>query len=532
MLRISNVKLPAGYENSDLLPAAAKALRLSSKNINEIKIIKRSLDARKKDSIKYLFTLDVSLNISEKKILAKKLPNVSPSVPVIYSMPERKSFKKKPVVVGFGPAGIFAAYLLAKAGAEPIVIERGEKVEDRKRSVNTFRKERVLDEESNIQFGEGGAGAFSDGKLNTGISDSRIKKVLETFVEYGGPEQILYDAKPHLGTDKLPAIIKNIREEIISLGGEFRFSSRLSDIIIENNEVRGIRYISGGDSCSLETDTVVLAIGHSARDTFRMLCRKGIPMESKPFAVGLRIEHKAELINRAQYGNYADTLPTADYKLFTHLKNGRGVYTFCMCPGGEVVGATSLKGHVVTNGMSNFARDGENSNSAVLVGIDKEDYGSSSPLAGMEYQSEIEKRAFTAGGSDYSAPTQLLGDFLSGTKSISCGSVRPTYQPGTRFCSLDSVLPEKICESIRLAIPEFASRLRGFDAPDAVLTAPETRSSSPVRILRGESMQSISVKGLYPCGEGAGYAGGITSSAVDGLKVAEKIIENCSVSGG
>lgn len=531
MIRISDIKL--GFkEPAHILPQeAAKRLRISRAEITGLTIRKRSLDARKKNEIKYIYTVDVSVSKNEDNILKRcaKDKSVSKAPELNYVFPQKKQFEKRPVIVGFGPAGMFAAYILAKCGACPIVIERGGCVEDRAKAVERFHKTRILDTNSNIQFGEGGAGTFSDGKLNTGIKDPRIAMVLKTFVDHGAPEEILYDAKPHIGTDKLPNTVKNIRSEIIELGGTVLFDTTVTDFIIKGDTIKAVKCLNRqGEENIIETDDLILAIGHSARDTFERIYGLGIPVEPKSFSVGARIEHKAEMINLSQYGVTCreSGLRTADYKLSAHLPNGRGVYTFCMCPGGTVVGATSLEGHVVTNGMSTFARDGENSNSAVLVGVSPEDFGSDSPLAGMYFQEKIEKAAFVLGGSNYNAPAQRYEDLCNNRASTGFGDIAPSYLPGVTPANIREILPGYVGESLVYGIKEMGKRLKGFDHPDAVLTAPETRSSSPVRVLRGEDMNSIKVKGLYPCGEGAGYAGGITSAAVDGIRCAEALLRS------
>lgn len=525
MLRISNIRVPVNYSEADLKEIVTRRLKVES--VQSISIWKKSLDARKKSDLSYLLTVDVSVNVEEDGLISRLKDNcVAKAVYFEYVLPAVVSFLQRPIIVGFGPAGMFAALILAECGARPIVIERGSCVEKRAKDVKAFFTQAVLNEASNIQFGEGGAGTFSDGKLNTGIKDKRISKVLHTFVENGAPDEILYESKPHIGTDKLPDTVKNIRKKIIALGGDVLFDSVLTGIQINDNRVTGIKYIHNGVEDELYTDALVLAIGHSARDTFKMIYDLKVPMEAKPFSVGARIEHLAKQINQAQYGNNYPQLPTADYKLAAHLDNGRGVYTFCMCPGGTVVAASSLHGHVVTNGMSNFARDAVNSNSALLVGITPQDFQSDHPLAGIEYQEKIEKNAFTIAGGNYRAPAQRVEDFLSGRKSNSFGDVTPSYAPGVTPTDINSVLPQYVCESMKCGIKLFARKLHGFDYPDAVLTAPETRSSSPVRILRNDDMCSIGVMGLYPCGEGAGYAGGITSAAVDGIRSAEAIINN------
>lgn len=517
-----------GYTGADLRRAAAKKLRLAPEQLKSLALVKRSVDARRKSDVKFIVTVDVQVAGSEDKLLARlRDSRVRPAPDRSYKMPKAGALPLRPVVVGFGPAGMFAGLLLARAGLRPIVVERGGAVEDRQNAVQRFWQDRALDSECNVQFGEGGAGTFSDGKLNTGTKDERIFFVLQTLAEHGAPEEILFEAKPHIGTDRLPQTVRAIREEIRRLGGEVRFNTKMEDLLVRDGAVRGVVLACGGVRETLETRHVVLAIGHSARDTFEMLCAKTcIPMEPKPFSVGARIEHRAETIDRAQYGAFAGhpQLGAADYKLNVHLENGRGVYTFCMCPGGSVVGAASESGGVVTNGMSAFARDGENSNAALLVGVSPEDFGAEGPLTGVAFQRAIERAAFEAGGGDYSAPCQRVGDFLERRRTAGFGAVRPTYQPGVAPGDLRAVLPCFVCDSMAQGIREMGKRLRGFDAPDALLTAPETRSSSPVRILRGENRECPAVRGLFPCGEGAGYAGGITSAAVDGLRCAEEIL--------
>ncbi len=517
-----------GYTGADLRRAAAKKLRLAPEQLKSLALVKRSVDARRKSDVKFIVTVDVQVAGSEDKLLARlRDSRVRPAPDRSYKMPKAGALPLRPVVVGFGPAGMFAGLLLARAGLRPIVVERGGAVEDRQNAVQRFWQDRALDSECNVQFGEGGAGTFSDGKLNTGTKDERIFFVLQTLAEHGAPEEILFEAKPHIGTDRLPQTVRAIREEIRRLGGEVRFNTKMEDLLVRDGAVRGVVLACGGVRETLETRHVVLAIGHSARDTFEMLCAKAcIPMEPKPFSVGARIEHRAETIDRAQYGAFAGhpQLGAADYKLNVHLENGRGVYTFCMCPGGSVVGAASEAGGVVTNGMSAFARDGENSNAALLVGVSPEDFGAEGPLAGVAFQRAIERAAFEAGGGDYSAPCQRVGDFLERRRTAGFGAVRPTYQPGVTPGDLRAVLPGFVCDSMAQGIREMGKKLRGFDDPDALLTAPETRSSSPVRILRGENRECPTVRGLFPCGEGAGYAGGITSAAVDGLRCAEEIL--------
>lgn len=532
MLRINSIKLSLDESENLLKAKSAKLLGIDAKHILRVKIIKKSLDARKKENIFYTYCVDVETDIDENKILAKKgLKNVSVSSEYKYEIIKAiNKPTKKPVVVGFGPAGMFAGLILARAGLEPIILERGACIEKRQKAIDNFWTNAILDENSNVQFGEGGAGTFSDGKLTTGIKDKRCKLVLELLYEHGAPEEVLYLSKPHIGTDNLPKIVKSIREEIITLGGTVHFESKLTDIIIENGKLCAIEYTHNGKKEVINTSDIILATGHSARDTFRMIYSKNILMERKPFAIGARIEHLQKNINIAQFGKFFDhkKVPSAEYKLVSHFDGFKSAYTFCMCPGGEVVGAASESGGVVVNGMSNFLRNGTNANSALLVNIMPDDLQGDNPLEAIALQEAIEKKAFELGGRDYKAPCQLVGDFLKGTASSSLGNVMPTYRPGVTLCNIDECLPTFITQSMKLAINDMDKRLKGFASYDAVLTAPETRSSSPVRILRGESFESPSVRGLFPCGEGAGYAGGIMTSAVDGIRCAEMLIEKYS----
>lgn len=526
MIRISGIKLPVSYTEQDVVRCAAAVLKIKKESLKSWKPVRRSLDARKKNAPFYLMTVDVSVAGSEEKLVKRlRNKNVSLAQEISYQLPRGEKPSLRPVVVGFGPAGMFAALILAEAGFSPLVLERGGPVEEREKAVRHFFQNRKLDTQTNIQFGEGGAGTFSDGKLNTGIKDPRIHKVLETFAEHGAPEEILYDAKPHIGTDKLPATVRNIREKILSLGGEVQFHTCLKELRLSDGHLTGICVEKDGEASVIPADSVILAIGHSARDTFRSLHSQGVTMEAKPFSVGARVEHRRCDVNLSQYGEIClkEKLPTADYKASVHLPNGRGVYTFCMCPGGTVVGAASQENGVVTNGMSPFAREEENSNAAILVGITPDDFGSE-PLDGIVFQEELERKAFEMAGGNYNAPTQRVDDFMAGRVTEKLGKVQPSYLPGVTFCDLNKLFPSYVAQSLKDGIRSFAEKLSFFGQEDAILTAPETRSSSPVRLLRGEEMMSVSVRGLYPCGEGAGYAGGITSAAVDGIKCAEALI--------
>ncbi len=524
MIKINEIALPVNYDEEDLKKAAARKIGCCKRDIILVKILKKSLDARKKSDIHYVLSAAVEIK-DEERLLKKGFEKYSPFKPL--SVPAKKT-QKRPVVVGFGPAGIFAALTLARSGSRPIVLERGLDADSRKKKTELFWAEGRLDSECNVQFGEGGAGTFSDGKLNTGTHSPLINQVLWDFAECGAPSEILYLAKPHIGTDKLLVTVKNLRKRIISLGGEIIFGAKFTDFSAKNGRISSVSYEKDGKAYEIETDDLILASGHSARDTFEILLNKGVFMEQKAFSVGMRIEHLQRDINRSMFGENAPKELIADYKLAAHLPNGRGVYTFCMCPGGQVLASSSESETIVTNGMSYYSRRGENANSAVLVGITPKDFGSKEILAGANLQRKIEKAAFIKAGKNYHAPIINVGKLLNRTSDYEIKKVKPTYCPGTAFVMPQEYLPEYAVDCIKEALPIFAKKISCFDDSEAVLTGPETRSSSPVRITRGETLESISVKGFYPCGEGAGYAGGIVSAAVDGLRCGMAVLEKNS----
>jgi uncharacterized FAD-dependent dehydrogenase len=527
MLRITELKLPIDHPDEDLRPALVQRLEIDSADLLDFTLFKRSYDARKKSSeLCFIYTIDFT--VRDEAAVLKRLGNdrnVGPAPDTSYKVVGHApaDLSERPLVVGFGPCGIFAGLLLAQMGFKPIILERGNEVRQRTKDTWGLWRKNVLNPESNVQFGEGGAGTFSDGKLYSQIKDPQFhgRKVLHEFVKAGAPQEILYVSKPHIGTFRLTGVVADMREQIIALGGEVRFEQRVTDVLIEDGQMLGVVLDSGE---RIESRHVIMALGHSARDTFRMLHSHGVYMEAKPFSVGFRIEHPQSLIDQARLGKYAGhpKLGAADYKLVHHAKNGRSVYSFCMCPGGTVVAATSEVNRVVTNGMSQYSRNERNANSGIVVGITPEDYPGG-PLAGIELQERLESHAYLLGGSTYEAPAQLVGDFIAGKVSPALGSVEPSYKPGVKLVDLADALPAYAIEALREALPAFGKQIKGFDLHDAVLTGIETRTSSPLRITRGADMQSLNVKGLFPAGEGAGYAGGILSAGVDGIRIAEAL---------
>ena len=537
MIRLSELKLPlaqAEAPDAPLRAAACQTLGVAPNALDQLTVFKRSFDARKADLLA-VFIVDVTLAdpTQEAPLLARLAdrPHIGPTPDMAWHPPvtAKAPPQLRPVVVGFGPCGIFAALALAQMGLCPIVIERGKPVRERTKDTWGLWRKNVLHPESNVQFGEGGAGTFSDGKLYSQIKDPRHlgRKVMQEFVQAGAPAEILYAAHPHIGTFKLVKVVENIREQIIALGGEVRFAQRVTDFLIEDGQLRGltVQDQATGASHELRAEHVVLALGHSSRDTFERLHERGVHLDSKPFSIGFRIEHPQGMIDRARWGRHAGhpLLGAADYKLVHHANNGRAVYSFCMCPGGTVVAATSEPHRVVTNGMSQYSRNERNANAGIVVGIDPRDYPGSDPLAGVRLQRELESRAYVLGGSTYEAPGQLVGDFVAGRPSTQLGEVEPSYKPGVKLGDLHLALPAYAIEAMREALPVFGRKIAGFDRHDAVLTGVETRTSSPLRITRGDDYQSLNVRGLYPGGEGAGYAGGILSAGVDGIKLAEAV---------
>ena len=531
MIRINEIRLPLEHPPEALPAEIARRLEIAETALRGFSVFKRSHDARKKNALMFIYSVDVDVDSADEARLLQKFandPKIGPTPDTSYHFVARApaALSTRPVVVGFGPAGIFAALVLAQMGFRPIVLERGKAVRERTKDTWKLWRNNQLDPESNVQFGEGGAGTFSDGKLYSQVRDPRHlgRKVLTEFVKAGAPAEILYVARPHIGTFRLVSMVERMRHEIESLGGEIRFQSRVTGLHIENGHVRGVTLANGEQ---LAADHVVLALGHSARDTFEMLHANGVFLEAKPFAVGFRIEHPQSLIDKARLGPNAGNplLGAADYKLVYHASNGRSVYSFCMCPGGQVVAATSEQNCVVTNGMSQYSRTERNANAGIVVNVSPEDFPGdrTNPLSGIAFQRQLETRAFELGGCTYEAPGQRVEDFLAGRPSTHLGTVIPSYQPGVHLTDLSPSLPGFAIDAIREAIPAFERQIRGFALPDAVLTGVETRTSSPLRITRGDDLQSVNVKGLYPAGEGAGYAGGILSAGIDGIRIAEAL---------
>lgn len=519
MIKLDNITLPIGFNNNNIKENCAKNLKISPKNIKNFEILKLSLDARRKNSIKYVASIALELDEN----IEKKYKNLSYVLDRTSLNYVQKTLYLSPVIVGFGPSGMFAGLALARMGLKPIIVEQGKSVEERQKDVEEFWNNGKLNTYSNVQFGEGGAGTFSDGKLNSNISNAYCKKVIQELYNFGAPKEILYLSKPHIGSDNLQKIVKKIREEIINLGGKVIFSTKFCDFYAENNKLTQIlvKNVENEKEEIIRTNHLLLCVGHSARDTFEILYKKNINIQQKPFAMGVRVEGSQERINEGQYGkSYDKRLPNADYKLVEHLQNGRSVFTFCMCPGGQVVASSSNEGEIVTNGMSNFARNGNNANSAVLVNVRPEDYNSPHPLAGIYFQTKYEKLAFKMGGGNFVAPAQTVKEFLG--KGVSKTKVKSTYSPNIKFTDISKCLPDFVTESLKEALPKLDSKLKGFADDENLLIAIESRSSCPLTILRDENFES-NIKGIYPVGEGAGYAGGIISSAQDGLKVAESI---------
>ncbi|MDA8364749.1 MAG: NAD(P)/FAD-dependent oxidoreductase [Gammaproteobacteria bacterium] len=527
MLRLTEVRLGLDHRHGEIKAAILRVLGIAEHELMGFRVRRRGHDARRNGQVMFVYTIDAE--VQDEATLLRRLHrnrHVAKAPDETYRLPARAlvRIESRPVVIGTGPCGLFAGLSLARMGFNPLILERGRNVRERSRDVWDFWRQRRFHPESNVQFGEGGAGTFSDGKLHTGIKDRdhHVRYILQELADCGAPEEIIYVSKPHIGTLRLVKVVENIRHKIIGLGGEIRFQSHVTDILIENGAVRGI-VLADGETIS--ADHVILAVGHSARDTFEMLHHRGVHIEPKPFSIGFRIEHPQRMIDTCRLGPHAahPALGAADYKLVHHCINGRAVYSFCMCPGGQVVAATSETGRVVTNGMSHYSRNERNANAGIVVGILPQDFGGQHVLAGMAFQRNLEERAFQLGGANYNAPVQLVGDFLAARRSTALGAVIPSYTPGVTLTDLSDALPDYAITAIREAIPEFDKIIKGFAMNDAVLTAVETRTSSPIRIARDERFESVNTKGLYPAGEGAGFAGGIISAAVDGMKVAEAV---------
>ena len=527
MLRINNVKIYDNFTNNQLLDFVCNKFKINKNDVIDFIISKKSIDARKKNDVHFNYCFNIKVKDENKYKKLEKINDIDKTITLKLTDSINTNFNQSPVIIGAGPAGLFSALSFVENGVKPIIIEQGKMVDDRKKDIDNFLSGNKLNPLSNVQFGEGGAGTFSDGKLTTGINNSLCKKVLTEFVRFGAPEEILYLSKPHIGTDNLINIIANIRNYIISKGGKFYFSTKAIDFNISSNKINSVilQDVNTSKIFEINTSNVILAIGHSSRDTFYKIFEKGLFLEPKNFSVGVRIEHLQSEINKSQYGESTKLkLPPAEYKLAYHSPSGRSCYTFCMCPGGSVMASSSDEKTIVTNGMSNYLRDGINANSAVLVNVTPDDFSNNTPLAGIDFQKNLEEKAFTLGGSNYFAPIQRFEDFELNRPSSFIGSIKPSYLPGVTFSNLNEILPEFVSQTLLEGIKYFDTKLDGFANPDAILTGVETRSSSPVKILRNDKLVS-NIDGIYPCGEGAGYAGGIMSAAVDGIRVCYAILE-------
>ena len=524
-LKIYNIKIREDLSQVDIIKKACIKNKIDFNLVQDWQILKKSIDARNKNDIFYNYAVMLEVKKEmDKKHLSKNVSIITDEKLPINEIKVLRKSSRPPIIIGAGPAGLFCALTLIDNGIKPIIVEQGKEVNKREQDVNLFFKEGILNTSSNVQFGEGGAGTFSDGKLTTNLHTPLCKKVIDEFIKFGAPDQIAYINKPHIGTDNLVKIVANMRNYIVQNGGKFLFNTKAVDFTTKENKINSLICIQDGQTLELDTDTVILAIGHSSRDMFKTLYKKNVNIEQKNFSVGVRIEHKQEMINKAQYGtNTKLKLPPAEYKLAYHGEN-HSCYTFCMCPGGKVVASSSEENTIVTNGMSKFARDEENANSAILVNVTPNDLNSSDPFAGMYFQKELEEKAFILGGKNYYAPIQRVEDFLNNKKSTFIGEVKPSYKPGVTLSNLQEILPDFVIKTLKEGIIYFDSKLKGFGLPDSILTGVETRSSSPITIKRNEELMS-NIEGLYPCGEGAGYAGGIVSAAVDGIKVGRAILQ-------